>query len=251
MNIDRSKLHKVYRYILDWFYPNRCPICRNYIGWNNDFCPECADSMTVYEGTADIPFVDRFTAYCVYDKNISPVILRFKRTDRGNSYYAFAYRIRMALKSSGMPEDIDCIVPIPMSKKKLKERGYNQAELMAKELRYMIGVPYANVLIKIRDTAAQKSLGREERSKNLKDAFASDPKYGSINGKTFLLIDDVCTTGSTFAEAARVLKENGAAKVYAASFAKTPNKHSSPPDDIPEAEYEDEISDTDFVSKYL
>ncbi len=208
--------------------------------------------MEIYEGTADIPSVDRFTAYCVYDRNISPVILRFKHTDAGNTYYAFAKRISMALERADMRSGIDCIVPIPMSGSSLKKRGYNQAELIAKELRYMIDVPYDNVLVKIRDTAAQKTLGREGRSKNLKDAFAVNPKYGNIKGRTFLLIDDVCTTGSTFAEAARVLKENGALNVYAASFAKTPNKHKSTPEEIPEAEYEEQTEALrNSVSDYI
>ena len=231
MKINRAKLHRVYRYILDWFFPNRCPCCRTFIDYDKDFCEKCAESMTVYDGAAEIPNVDGFTAYCVYDINIKNAILRFKHTDRGNCYFAFAYRIKSALEKCGMNGDIDFIVPIPMSKTSRKERGYNQAELMAKELRYMIGVPYANVLMKVRETAQQKTLGREGRANNLRDAFAVDPKFGDISGKCFLLIDDVCTTGSTFAEAAKVLKANGAAKVFAASFAKTPNKHKDEPDD--------------------
>ncbi|MCR4779520.1 MAG: ComF family protein [Ruminiclostridium sp.] len=249
MSIDRAKLHSAYRYILDWFFPNRCPGCRKFIAWNEDFCPECAGRLTVWDGKTEIPFVDRFTAYCVYDKKISPVILRLKRTDRGNSCYAFARGIKMALERSGMTEGIDCIVPIPMSKKKLKERGYNQAELIARELSYMIGAPCSDVLVKVRDTAAQKSLGREDRAKNLKNAFSAAPGCNDVKGRSFLLIDDVCTTGSTFAEAASVLAENGAARIYAASFAKTPNKRSkASPNDIPEEEYEDNVEDmTPFI----
>lgn len=230
MKINRAKLHRAYRYILDWFYPNICPCCNKVIEYDKDFCGECAGELTEYTDSFSIPDVDVFTAYCVYDKNSSPAILEFKHDDGGNSYYAFACRIKMAMERDGIGGDIDYIVPIPMSKQSLKKRGYNQAELMAKELRYMIDVPYANVLIKTRNTAMQKTLGKNDRAVNLKGAFAVSPKFGEVKGKSFLLIDDVCTTGSTFAEAAKVLKENGAAKVYAASFAKTENKHEKLPD---------------------
>lgn len=229
MNIDRAKLHKVYRYAIDWLFPNICPCCECKIEYDKDFCKECLESLTVYDGKINIPYVDIFTAYCIYNENISPAILKFKHTDAGNSYYAFAYRIAEAIKKSCISADV--IVPIPMTKESLRKRGYNQAELIAKELRYMINIPYANVLIKTRQTAQQKTLDRKGRAVNLKGAFAVDPKYNDLAGKRLLLIDDVCTTGSTFAEAAKVLKENGAEKVFAASFAKTPKSREERPDE--------------------
>jgi len=237
MSVDRAKLHKVYRYLLDWIFPNICPCCEKIIEYDKDFCDECADSLTLYTGKTEIPFVDGFTAYCVYDDNISPAILKFKKTDRGNSYFAFANRIMLAMKQSDFKEIFDYIVPIPMSKTSLENRGYNQSELMAKELRYMINIPYANVLMKTRETAVQKSLDRKGRADNLKGVFAVDPKFGSVSGKNFLLIDDVCTTGSTFTEAAKTLKENGAKNVYAVSFAKTPDKRKDESEnDIPDSD---------------
>ena len=242
MSIDKAKLHSFYRYALDWLFPNICPCCERMIGYDRDFCEECLADLTVYTDKMSIPYIDRFTAYCVYDENSAPAILRFKHTDAGNSYYAFAYRINEALKQAGFGRDTDYIVPIPMTKESRKARGYNQAELIAKELRYMIDVPWANVLMKTRQTAQQKTLDRQGRAKNLKGAFAVDPKFGEVKGKRFLLIDDVCTTGSTFAEAAKVLKESGAAEVYAAAFAKTPKNRKDIPDaDTEEAEKNFEI----------
>ena len=217
--------------MLDWLFPNICPCCERIIEYNKDFCEDCLNSLTIYRDKMDIPYVDGFTAYCLYDGNSSPAILKFKHTDAGNSYYAFAYRIAEAMKRDGFDGTFDFIVPIPMTKKSLKERGYNQAELMAKELRYMINVPYANVLIKIKQTAQQKTLDRQGRAENLKGAFAVDPKYSDLTGKCLLLIDDVCTTGSTFTEAAKVLRENGAERVYAVSFAKTPKSRKPIPDE--------------------
>lgn len=241
MKVDRAKLHNAYRYVIDWLFPNICPCCEKVIDYNKDFCDECLNSLTLYNDELNIPYVDKFSAFCVYDENISPAILKFKHTDAGNSYYAFACGIAEAVRQSGFERDVDLIVPIPMTRESLKERGYNQAELMAKDLRYMIDVPYGNVLIKIRKTAQQKTLDRQGRMQNLKGAFAVDTKFGEVKGKRFLLIDDVCTTGSTFAEAAKILKENGAAKVYAVSFAKTPKGGKPIPDEdttVPENKFE-------------
>ena len=221
MKINRAKLHSIYRYAINLLYPNVCPRCGKIIGYNDDFCGDCLGCITPFTGKFDIPYTDRFAAYCVYDDNIRPAVLDLKDTDCGNSYYAFAYRIAETLRNEGFGCDADYIVPIPMSRRSMRKRGYNQTELMAKELRYMIGVPYANVLMKVRETKEQKSVEGRERAENVSGAFGISPKAPDIKGRTLLIIDDLCTTGSTLSEAARVLKENGAAKVYAVSFAKT------------------------------
>ena len=228
MKIDRSKLHRIYRYSVNLLYPNVCPRCGKYIDYNDDFCKECLGCITPYEGDTVIPYIDRFTASCVYDDNVRPALLEFKQTDCGNTYYAFAFRIAAAIREAGFGTDAHYIVPIPMTRRSQRARGYNQTALIARELRYMINVPYANVLIKVRETKAQKSTSGRERADNVRDAFGISPKAPDIKGGTLLLIDDLCTTGSTLSEAAKVLKENGAEKVYAASFAKTLMKNDSP-----------------------
>ncbi len=227
MRIDRAKLHRIYRYWIDWLYPNICPCCGRYIDHDADFCGECKSAITPYTDEKDIEGIDKYTSYCVYDHNIDKAILAFKKTADGNSYYAFACGIAEAARKTGIAEDIDLIVPIPITRKKMKERGYNQTELIAKELRFLLNVPYANVMIKVKDTKEQKTLGRTERAENLSGAFGISDKAPDISGKRLLLIDDVCTTGSTLTEAAGVLRIGGAGKVYAISFAKTPNKKSN------------------------
>jgi len=105
------------------------------------------------------------------------------------------------------------LVPVPLSKKKLRWRGFNQAEEIAKELANFLKIPLiSDCLIKIKETKDQVELSEKERRENVKGVFFV--KNGEkIVGKNILLIDDVFTTGATMEEAARVLKEAGAKKI--------------------------------------
>ncbi len=105
------------------------------------------------------------------------------------------------------------ILPIPQSKKRLKWRGFNQAEELAKELAsfFKIGI-LNNVIEKIKETESQVNLTEKERKENLKGAF-SLKKPELIKHKKIILVDDVYTTGATMEEVAKILKENGAKEV--------------------------------------
>ncbi len=106
------------------------------------------------------------------------------------------------------------IIPVPLSKKRLRERGFNQAELIARHLSDKVALEiYSNVLYKIRHTASQVELkSRQSRLKNLKGAFAvKRPEL--VKDKIIFLVDDVSTTGTTLKEASRALKKAGAKKV--------------------------------------
>lgn len=106
------------------------------------------------------------------------------------------------------------LIPIPLEKKKLKQRGFNQAEEIAKELSIFLKIPLINnVLIKIKETLAQVELSGEKRRENIKNCFSVKNRE-LIQNKKILLIDDVYTTGSTMEEGARVLKEAGAKEVW-------------------------------------
>lgn len=115
-------------------------------------------------------------------------------------------------------------VPIPLEIRKLKIRGYNQAEEIAKSLARKLGVPLAvDLLIKKRKTESQVRLNKEEREKNLKGAFAinsESPFFYLGKKKTIFLIDDVYTTGATMEECAKVLKEAGFKKVWGIAVAR-------------------------------
>ena len=221
MTESSARLHNVYRFLLDLLYPNICPCCGKVINYNKDFCEECRKELVPYSGDFTVPGTDGFIACCYYEGKVKDAVLHFKHDPCGNTYYAFACGIAEAVLNKGITDDIDLIVPIPISANKMKERGYNQTELIAEELRFIILKPCINALSKKKDTKEQKSLSYKDRIMNIKDSYEYSEKAGNITGKRILLIDDVCTTGSTLSEAASVLRSAGASKIYAASFART------------------------------
>jgi competence protein ComFC len=112
------------------------------------------------------------------------------------------------------------LVPVPLTKNKLKKRGFNQSEEIAKKLSRNLNISVvADCLIKEKETSAQMELAREERLKNIKGAFSVlNPE--KIRGKKILLVDDVYTTGATMEECARVLKRAGAQEVWGVAVAR-------------------------------
>jgi competence protein ComFC len=111
------------------------------------------------------------------------------------------------------------IVPVPLHKKRYNWRGFNQSALLAKLLAKRLGIPYQEILLRIKNTRPQVSLEAYDRHKNIKNAFEVNSKFQIQNSK-FLLIDDVWTTGSTMSECANVLKRNGAKAVWAITIAR-------------------------------
>ncbi len=112
------------------------------------------------------------------------------------------------------------LMPVPMETKKLKNRGYNQAEELAKELSKILKVPLiSNNLVKIKKTLPQMKLSAKERQENLKNAFFIK-NTKELSGKKIFLIDDVYTTGSTMEECAKTLKEAGIKSVWGIAIAR-------------------------------
>jgi ComF family protein len=115
----------------------------------------------------------------------------------------------------------DVLVPVPLHKIRLRERGYNQSELIAKGVSNATGIKViGDLLIRTRNTETQTKLNFEERKENVKDAFFINVKYKNfIIDKKAIIVDDVITTGSTINECAKVLAIAGASKVFALSVA--------------------------------
>ena len=109
--------------------------------------------------------------------------------------------------------------PVPLHPTRLRERGFNQAELIAKILAQKINIPLGCALERIRYTTTQTAFDRIERMENLRGAFRLRKKIG-VRGLHVLLVDDILTTGSTLSECARVLREAGARSVYAVTAAR-------------------------------
>lgn len=120
----------------------------------------------------------------------------------------------------------DFIIPVPLFKLKEVERGYNQSYYIAKGISQVISIPIANKFVKrVKNTISQTTLNYEERKENLDRAFILQ-KRENIKSKRAIIVDDVITTGATVSEIAKVLKENGAEKVFALSVATPPFSHS-------------------------
>lgn len=110
--------------------------------------------------------------------------------------------------------EAELMAPVPIHKSRMRKRGFNQARLLAEELSKYNHIPAEDILLRVNKTKSQTSLNREERKENIKDAFKLKPGV-SVKGKAVILIDDVCTTGATLEECARVLKKAGAREVLA------------------------------------
>jgi len=119
----------------------------------------------------------------------------------------------------------DTLVPIPLGKKRLKERGYNQVASIALPLSLQLGLNYfPNALIRSRETRSQVGLSATERQENVRDAFQADAQ--KMNGRIVLLMDDVSTTGATISSAAEALYKSGTRDVYAITVARALPHHS-------------------------
>ncbi|MCL0058558.1 ComF family protein [Dehalococcoidia bacterium] len=122
------------------------------------------------------------------------------------------------------PLPVDLILAVPLHSKRVRQRGYNQSDLLAQELSRLIDLPTASgSLVRLRNTPSQVSLGAEARRSNVQGAFRC--KNQVFQSKGVLLVDDVCTTGATLNACAVALKEAGAASVWGLTFSREQQGH--------------------------
>ena len=166
-------------------------------------------------------YFDKALSIFKYNKDIATVIHLFKFR---NKFILSEFLASFLLeKINEFNDKIDYIAPVPIHKKKLQIRGYNQTVLLTNEF---VKHGYTNIindlLIKSVQTKAQSELNYSDRVKNLTKSFILNSKYiDTIKGKNILIIDDVFTTGSTANECAKILKRFKANKVFVLTLAKT------------------------------
>ena len=209
------------RKILNLFFPVRCPVCNELIAGNDRFCPECTEKITSYTGSFHLDGASESFAVFEYNKEVLPAVHLLKNGRCGNSAYAFGACLADVLKNNDISGKIDIIVPVPLSDSSRRKRGYNQTFLIAEAIGAEINKPVRCSVRKIRETKEQKTLNREERKLNLKNAFEVTE---NISGKRILLIDDITTTGSTLSEIAVLLRKNGAENVICSAVMKVEKK---------------------------
>jgi ComF family protein len=233
------------------FSPNRqgvCNTCRPllpYIGTafclkcGKPFLPEGSDvplpvqfdgEVGYLEGMSDDGLLSGYCTMCrhnerhfdsvrsvfAYQGIVRQAIYRMKY---GNARYLAPYfGAYLADLYIGVPVEVDMVVAVPMYKGKQRERGYNQAHLMARNFAERMRLTYMpQALIKSKKTLSQTKLSFRERQENLAGAFTADKAL--VSGKSVLVIDDVLTTGATMSEVAHTLKRAGAVHVYGMTLA--------------------------------
>jgi len=212
----KSMRRKAKNFILDLLYPKFCFNC----GREGSYlCEDCKSTLEILQSHQKYIFKNLKDLYFAlpYQKSlIKNLIQQFK-------YQPFIKELARNLSSliithfqllDNKPNFFDyTLIPIPLEKKKLKWRGFNQAEEIGKELSKFLKISLLNnVLAKIKETPPQVELSDEERKENIKGAFAVRNEE-LIKNKKILLVDDVYTTGSTMEECARVLKTAGAKEI--------------------------------------
>ena len=182
--------------LLDWIYKKKCYFCRSSKECVK-MCSKCYDTLE-YLPVKVNRIIDGKKVYCagIYEKNLQKLIRGLKyHNQKDLAYYLAKF---MAGYWQNVTEDKDFqVVPVPIYEKRKKKRKYNHMELAGEEFAKLTGCKYNPDLIKrVKDTKPQYNLKKPERLKNLHNAFEVDSSR-LMPGK-ILLIDDICTTGSTF-----------------------------------------------------
>ncbi len=224
--------------LLSALYPSICPICSS----PSDafryapICSGCWGTITRYSGPScdicAVPLLSEHSRRCgeclrkappfstvlnygIYSGALSEAIhlLKFRGIRR------LAGPLGALLTELALP-DIDAVVPVPVTAKTLRERGFNQALLLSRALSKRLGLPILmDILYKKKETPPQIGLGAKERLANLRDAFEVRKR---LKGLRLLLLDDVMTTGATVRECSRMLLKAGASEVVVVTLARSP-----------------------------
>lgn len=212
---------KLLEALLDLIYPPRCPFCRRLLQKKEPpVCPDCLRSLRRVPESAqrrDLRNVTLAVAPLFYEGDVRASLLRYKF--HGVTAYARVYAdfIQKCIDENAI--SCDSITWVPLSRRRLRTRGYDQAELIARELAARIGLPCGRLLVKTVNNRAQSRTGSaEKRRANAAGVYAC-PCPEKVQGKHVLLVDDIITTGATVSECARVLKAAGCEEVFAAAAA--------------------------------
>jgi competence protein ComFC len=224
-------------------YPPACTICARTVKPNEYLCPGCTEKLTPiappFCAKCSEPFAGAITsvfdcANCThrrlyFDAAVSAyrsrgivrhVLLNFKYGRQVHLRHLVGRWLLDAFKDERVrSRQFDLIVPVPLHPAKQRERGFNQAEVLARYVSEQRGLACRPVLERTHYTTTQTAFDRDQRMQNLRGAFRLR-KSRDVRKLRVLLIDDVLTTGSTVSECARVLKKSGAASVYAVTAAR-------------------------------
>ena len=240
MTLQKSELFQA---AVSLLYPATCAICREQVRAGQYLCdgcegkivrivrPFCETCSEPFEGSINSAFSCANCAHrtIYFDAAVAAyrgrgivrdVIHEFKYNRQIHLRHLLARWVRAALDDERLRNyQFDVMAPVPLHSARQRERGFNQASLLANLVSKNTSIPCRSLLKRIRYTTTQTALDRSERMENLHNAFRLR-KNADMRGLRVLLIDDVLTTGSTLSECARVLKRAGATSVHAATAAR-------------------------------
>ncbi|MEK6751425.1 MAG: ComF family protein [Chloroflexota bacterium] len=218
--------------MLDLLFP---PVCGGCDKPGHRWCVDCQNRVNVLNGIlceicglpqdkpgvcetclAERPHFRALRAWAVFSDPIQPALHRLKYRRDVSMGDMLASEMTPFVK--GLNWQIDLVIPIPLGRQRLRERGYNQVGMIARPLALALGMRYApNGLMRRKETRSQVGLTRVERKANVQHAFQAG---AGVNGKAVLIMDDVSTTGSTLSAGAAALYSAGARDVYALTVAR-------------------------------
>lgn len=206
-----------------------CVACETELPWVGDHCVTCAiplsaAGLTCGECLLEPPAFEQVAVPWLYGFPVDSLITRFKH----NAKWPFGRLLADVLGQylqhrfdEGLPRP-EVLVPVPLAGKRLRQRGFNQAAMLARWLSQSLNLPCEEtVLRRIKDTDAQQVLDAKARKRNLLNAFELMPD-AQVKGRHLALVDDVLTTGATAQALARLLMDAGAARVDVYCLARTP-----------------------------
>ncbi|MBI3283039.1 ComF family protein [Candidatus Curtissbacteria bacterium] len=224
--------------LLDLVFPKRCVSCGKLGSYicsecfskiefiEHPVCPHCerpAVGGRVHPGCFRKYGLNGLIVICRYRGPVRAAIVKIKYKWVWDIEKVLVDLIVQNLWKFDFPSD-SALVPVPLHSKRKRWRGFNQAELLARDLAKRFKHPYVDLLIRNRDTKPQVDLKSGERKKNVLGAFSlrhasRGEQNRNLVGKSFILVDDVFTTGATMSECAKVLKRAGASEVWAMAVA--------------------------------
>ena len=215
-------IEKILNSFLNLLYPNVCcfcdKICDDYI------CPKCKIKLNKIAKFKTNKYNNKYFRKHIYlfkyEGIIKDTLIKYKFREKNYKYKGFVNFLLKNKKICEILKSYDIIIPVPIHHKRMKKRGYNQSELIARNIARSTGLELvADALTKVKNNIAQSTLNREDRQNNVRDVYGIK-NIEKIKNKRVVLIDDIYTTGSTVNECSRILKNAGANKVAVLVIAK-------------------------------
>lgn len=232
----QSRLYDVSWKVLDLLFPPRCGGCKR---WGTRWCDSCQEEVQVIGeegcprcgephpgGSARLyvrcqtekQYFDTLRSWAYFKGPVKEAVYELKY------HHNIGLGERLAKELVKLIESLrwkcDMVIPLPLGSERLKERGYNQAMLLAGPIAWDLHLPLQRQAVKrVKETQSQVGLSRRQRIGNVRQAFDAEPLY--VTGKQILLVDDVVTTGATINACAKALKDAKAESVYGLTLARS------------------------------